>query len=80
MKLLLTDGLAVCREYMGPLLEAVKTKNREAAREWSYMDHWGQVQALAQAIHTQYPHSKSINHPSGNPCREVTEGRTFFQI
>jgi hypothetical protein len=40
----------VCREYMGPLLEAVKTKNREAAREWSYMDHWGQVQALAQAI------------------------------
>lgn len=37
------------REYMGPLLEAVKTKNREAAREWSYMDHWGQVQALVQA-------------------------------
>jgi hypothetical protein len=50
MKHWLIDGLAVCREYMGPLLEAVKTKNREAAREWSYMDHWGQVQALAQAI------------------------------
>lgn len=37
------------REYMGPLLEAVRTSNREAAREWSYLDHWGQVQALAQA-------------------------------
>jgi hypothetical protein len=74
----LTDGLAVCREYMGPLLEAVKTKNREAAREWSYMDHWGQVQALAQAIYTQYPQNKSINHPSGNPYREVIEIRILF--
>jgi hypothetical protein len=39
---------------MGPLLEAVRTKNREQAREWSYMDHWGQVQALAQATR-KYP-------------------------
>jgi hypothetical protein len=57
----------VCREYMGPLLEAVKTKNREAAREWSYMDHWGQVQALAQAIKNTISTQQSINHPSSNP-------------
>jgi hypothetical protein len=63
---------------MGPLLEAVKTKNREAAREWSYMDHWGQVQALAQAIKNTISTQQSVNQPPGNPYREVIESRAFF--
>jgi len=34
---------------MGPLLEAVRTGDREAAREWSYLDPWSNLQALIQA-------------------------------
>jgi len=37
------------RDFLGPLYEAIRTANVEAAREWSYLDHWGQMQALIQA-------------------------------
>lgn len=37
------------REFMGPLLEAVKSGDREAAREWSYLEAWSNLQALVQA-------------------------------
>ncbi|XP_023328940.1 nuclear protein localization protein 4 homolog isoform X2 [Eurytemora carolleeae] len=37
------------RPLMGPLLEAVRTGDREAAREWSYLDPWSNLQALIQA-------------------------------
>lgn len=34
----------VFREFMGPLLDAVKMGDREAAREWSYLDPWSNLQ------------------------------------
>lgn len=37
------------RDFLGPLYEAIRTSNVEAAREWSYLDHWSQMQALIQA-------------------------------
>eukprot|EP00092_Neocalanus_flemingeri_P040162 GFUD01043747.1.p1 GENE.GFUD01043747.1~~GFUD01043747.1.p1 ORF type:complete len:562 (+),score=130.40 GFUD01043747.1:53-1738(+) len=37
------------RDFLGPLYEAIRTANVEAAREWSYLDHWSQMQALIQA-------------------------------
>jgi len=37
------------REFMGPLLDAVKMGDREAAREWSYLDPWSNLQAVVQA-------------------------------
>ena len=37
------------RDYLGPLYDAIRTKNVEAAREWSYLDHWSNMQALIQA-------------------------------
>jgi len=37
------------RPYMGPLYEAIRTKNTEAGREWSYLDHWANMSALIQA-------------------------------
>ena len=37
------------RDFLGPLYDAVKTGDREAAREWSYLDPWSNLQALVQA-------------------------------
>lgn len=37
------------RDFLGPLYEAIRTANVEAAREWTYLDHWSQMQALIQA-------------------------------
>merc|ERR1711874_945045 len=37
------------RDFLGPLYEAIRTKNEGAAREWSYLDHWSNMQALIQA-------------------------------
>jgi len=37
------------RDFLGPLYDAIRTGNLEAAREWSYLDHWSQMQALIQA-------------------------------
>ena len=39
----------IYRDYLGPLYEAIRTKNVDAAREWSYLDHWTNMQALIQA-------------------------------
>lgn len=38
------------RDYLGPLYEAVRYKSAEGARDWSYQEHWGQLQALIQAM------------------------------
>ena len=49
------DGMYSCilfliyRAYMGPLLEAVKTKHGDSARDWTYNDYWDNVNALMQA-------------------------------
>jgi len=37
------------RDFLGPLYDAIRTANLEAAREWSYLDHWSQMHALIQA-------------------------------
>jgi len=44
-----TTDVIPLRHVMGPLYNAIKNKNLEAAREWSYMDHWSNMQALIQA-------------------------------
>ena len=42
-------SLLLHRDFLGPLYEAIRTKNEGAAREWSYLDHWSNMQALIQA-------------------------------
>lgn len=37
------------REYMGPLLEAIKNRSTEAAQEWSRSEHWATVEQLIAA-------------------------------
>jgi len=44
-----TNEIMPLRDYLGPLYDAIRTKNVEAAREWSYLDHWSNMQALIQA-------------------------------
>jgi len=44
-----TTDVIPLRPYMGPLYEAIRGKNVEAAREWSYLDHWANMRALIQA-------------------------------
>jgi len=44
-----TNDIMPLRDYLGPLYEAIRTKNQDAARDWSYMEHWSNMQALIQA-------------------------------
>eukprot|EP00092_Neocalanus_flemingeri_P040163 GFUD01043748.1.p1 GENE.GFUD01043748.1~~GFUD01043748.1.p1 ORF type:complete len:467 (+),score=99.14 GFUD01043748.1:53-1453(+) len=44
-----TQDIMPLRDFLGPLYEAIRTANVEAATEWSYLDHWSQMQALIQA-------------------------------
>jgi len=44
-----TTDVIPLRHFMGPLYEAIRCKSLEAAREWSYLDHWANMQALIQA-------------------------------
>ncbi|KAK9887860.1 hypothetical protein WA026_000168 [Henosepilachna vigintioctopunctata] len=37
------------KEYMGPLLEAIRTKNIELAEEWARSEHWATVEQLIAA-------------------------------
>ncbi|KAJ8980437.1 hypothetical protein NQ317_001610 [Molorchus minor] len=37
------------RDFMNPLLEALKNKDREAASEWSRSEHWATVEQLIAA-------------------------------
>merc|ERR1712062_113347 len=46
---LATLDIMPLRDFLGPLYEAIRTKNEAAAREWSYLDHWSNMQALIQA-------------------------------
>jgi len=46
---LATLDIMPLRDFLGPLYEAIRTKNEGAAREWSYLDHWSNMQALIQA-------------------------------
>ena len=34
---------------LGPLYEAIKCKDENAAREWTYFEHWENMKALIQA-------------------------------
>lgn len=44
-----TMDMLPMREYMGPLLQALRNKNREAADEWSRSEHWATVEQLIAA-------------------------------
>lgn len=44
-----TMDMLPMREFMGPLLEALKNKDREAANEWSRSEHWATVEQLIAA-------------------------------
>jgi len=37
------------RDVLGPLYEAIKCKDENAAREWTYFEHWENMKALIQA-------------------------------
>jgi len=49
---MMTLDIVPLRAYMGPLLEAVKTKHGDSARDWTYNDYWDNVNALMQATTT----------------------------
>jgi len=44
-----TMDIMPLREYMGPLYEAIATKNKEAAIEWSRGEHWQNLKCIIQA-------------------------------
>ncbi|KAL3274285.1 hypothetical protein HHI36_015690 [Cryptolaemus montrouzieri] len=44
-----TMDMLPMRDYMGPLLEAIRTKNLELAEEWSRSEHWATVEQLIAA-------------------------------
>ncbi|GJQ72127.1 hypothetical protein Trydic_g3222 [Trypoxylus dichotomus] len=44
-----TMDMLPMREYMGPLLEAIRYKNAEAAQEWCRSEHWATVEQLIAA-------------------------------
>merc|ERR1712227_390734 len=46
---LATNEILPMREYLGPLLEAIRTKNETAAREWTDSELWNNMQALVAA-------------------------------
>lgn len=47
-------------EYMGPLFEAIKNKDADAAMEWSRSEHWATVEQLIAATNTSPPNSRFV--------------------
>lgn len=43
---------------MGPVLEAVRTRNSEQARDWSRSEHWATVEQLISASLSSPPQSR----------------------
>ncbi|XP_021925198.1 nuclear protein localization protein 4 homolog [Zootermopsis nevadensis] len=46
------------KDYMGPVLEAVRTRNSEQARDWSRSEHWATVEQLISASLSSPPQSR----------------------
>ena len=44
---------------MGPLLEAIRTNNREKANEWASSEHWATVEQLISATSSAGPSNRS---------------------
>ncbi|XP_014606395.1 PREDICTED: nuclear protein localization protein 4 homolog isoform X1 [Polistes canadensis] len=44
-----TMDMLPMKDHMGPLLEAVRTKNKQMAIEWSRSEHWATVEQLISA-------------------------------
>ncbi|XP_066982321.1 nuclear protein localization protein 4 homolog isoform X1 [Macrobrachium rosenbergii] len=44
-----TMDMLPLREYIGPLLEAIKKKDRKAALDWKRSEHWATVEQLVMA-------------------------------
>ncbi|XP_015190103.1 PREDICTED: nuclear protein localization protein 4 homolog isoform X3 [Polistes dominula] len=44
-----TMDMLPMKDHMGPLLEAVRTKNKQTAIEWSRSEHWATVEQLISA-------------------------------
>lgn len=53
-----TMDMLPMREYMGPLLLAVRNKSSEQALEWSRSEHWATVEQLIAASNTSPPNSR----------------------
>ncbi|XP_022916335.1 nuclear protein localization protein 4 homolog isoform X2 [Onthophagus taurus] len=66
-----TMDMLPMREYMGPLLEAIRTKNNEGASEWSRSEHWATVEQLIVASSPPPSRPGSVNAGS------VTAGTGF---
>lgn len=53
-----TMDMLPMKDYMGPLLEALRNKDSDAATEWSRSEHWATVEQLIAASNTSPPHSR----------------------
>lgn len=58
-----TMDMLPMREYMGPLLDAVRNRDSEAAVEWSRSEHWATVEQLIAA---SGPSSRMMTRSSDN--------------
>ena len=45
----IVNKFCLSREVLGPLYEAIRLKDENAAREWTYFEHWENMKALIQA-------------------------------
>ncbi|XP_067006587.1 nuclear protein localization protein 4 homolog [Anabrus simplex] len=53
-----TMDMLPMREFMGPLLEAVRSHNAEQAQDWSRSEHWATVEQLIAASSSSPPQSR----------------------
>ncbi|KAG8231754.1 hypothetical protein J437_LFUL012033 [Ladona fulva] len=61
------------KEYIGPLLESVKSKDEEKARDWAQSEHWATVeQLIAASSHSGGPSSPSTGPSTNFPSSRVT--------
>lgn len=47
------------QDVMGPLLEAVRTRDMEAAAQWAAGDHWANLEQMIAAVGTSSSHSEA---------------------
>lgn len=59
-------------EYMGPLFDAIRTKDASATLEWSKSEHWATVEQLIAATNTSLPNSRSGS--AGSPNTSASPG------
>lgn len=66
-----TMDMLPMREFMGPLLTAVKNRDLDQALEWSRSEHWATVEQLIAASNTSPPTSRPSSVAANTASNET---------